>query len=96
MYTIKRAAELTGVSAATLRAWERRYDVVEPQRTDADSVLEKLPMRMTRSSPSSAARRGDGSGSKSAKMSSSTMISSLRSARPSRRCAICSPVAVAR
>ena len=35
MYTIKRAAELTGVSAATLRAWERRYDVVEPQRTDA-------------------------------------------------------------
>ncbi|WP_371417972.1 MerR family DNA-binding transcriptional regulator, partial [Janibacter hoylei] len=27
MYTIKRAAELTGVSAATLRAWERRYDV---------------------------------------------------------------------
>lgn len=35
MYTIKRAAELTGVPAATLRAWERRYDVVEPQRTDA-------------------------------------------------------------
>lgn len=35
MYTIKRAAELTGVPAATLRAWERRYDVVEPGRTDA-------------------------------------------------------------
>lgn len=35
MYTIKRAAELTGVPAATLRAWERRYDVVEPRRTDA-------------------------------------------------------------
>lgn len=35
MYTIKRAAELTGVPAATLRAWERRYDVVEPLRTDA-------------------------------------------------------------
>lgn len=35
MYTIKRAAELTGVPAATLRAWERRYDVVQPQRTDA-------------------------------------------------------------
>lgn len=35
MYTIKRAAELTGVPAATLRAWERRYDVVEPQRTEA-------------------------------------------------------------
>lgn len=35
MYTIKRAAELTGVPAATLRAWERRYDVVKPRRTDA-------------------------------------------------------------
>lgn len=35
MYTIKRAAELTGVPTATLRAWERRYDVVEPSRTDA-------------------------------------------------------------
>lgn len=35
MYTIKRAAELTGVPAATLRAWERRYDLVEPRRTDA-------------------------------------------------------------
>ena len=33
MYTIKRAAELTGVPAATLRAWERRYAVVAPQRT---------------------------------------------------------------
>ncbi|CAM4166533.1 MerR family transcriptional regulator [Janibacter anophelis] len=35
MYTIKRAAELTGIPAATLRAWERRYDVVEPHRTDS-------------------------------------------------------------
>lgn len=35
MYTIKRAAELTGVPAATLRAWERRYALVDPQRTDA-------------------------------------------------------------
>ena len=35
MYTIKRAAELTGVPAATLRAWERRYELVEPRRTDA-------------------------------------------------------------
>src|SRR6478609_1679362 len=32
MYTIKRAAELTGISVATLRAWERRYGVVSPQR----------------------------------------------------------------
>lgn len=34
MYTIKRAAELTGVPEATLRAWERRYSVVTPERTD--------------------------------------------------------------
>lgn len=35
MYTIKHAAELTGVSEATLRAWERRYELLSPQRTDA-------------------------------------------------------------
>ncbi|MGO4597027.1 MerR family transcriptional regulator [Terrabacter sp. 2RAF25] len=34
MYTIKRAAELTGISVATLRAWERRYAVVSPKRSD--------------------------------------------------------------
>ena len=32
MYTIKQAARLTGVSEASLRAWERRYRVVVPQR----------------------------------------------------------------
>lgn len=35
MYTIKRATELTGVPAATLRAWERRYALVDPERTEA-------------------------------------------------------------
>jgi len=34
MYTISRAAEHVGISAATLRAWERRYGVVSPARTD--------------------------------------------------------------
>ncbi|NLG21324.1 MAG: MerR family transcriptional regulator, partial [Actinomycetales bacterium] len=34
MYTIKRAADLTGVPEATLRAWERRYGMVRPERTD--------------------------------------------------------------
>jgi DNA-binding transcriptional MerR regulator len=34
MYTISRAAEQVGISAATLRAWERRYAVVAPTRTD--------------------------------------------------------------
>ncbi len=35
MYTIKRAAELVGVTVSTLRAWERRYGVVTPHRTEA-------------------------------------------------------------
>jgi methanogenic corrinoid protein MtbC1 len=35
MYTIRQAAALTGVSEATLRAWERRYGVVVPRRTDS-------------------------------------------------------------
>ncbi len=35
MVTIKRAAELTGVSEHTLRAWERRYHLVEPVRTES-------------------------------------------------------------
>lgn len=35
MYTIKRAAELTGVSEATLRAWERRYGVGASHRSDS-------------------------------------------------------------
>lgn len=32
-FTVKQVAGLTGVPAATLRAWERRYAVVEPERT---------------------------------------------------------------
>ena len=35
MYTIKEAALRTGVSVALLRAWERRYAIVEPTRTSA-------------------------------------------------------------
>jgi methanogenic corrinoid protein MtbC1 len=34
VYTVKRAAALTGISADTLRMWERRYAVVTPVRTD--------------------------------------------------------------
>ena len=33
MYTVKQVAALTGVTEATLRAWERRYAVVQPART---------------------------------------------------------------
>ncbi len=35
MYTIKHAAELTGLSATTMRAWERRYGIVSPDRTES-------------------------------------------------------------
>lgn len=33
MYTVKQVSSLTGVTDATLRAWERRYGVVEPSRS---------------------------------------------------------------
>ncbi len=35
MYTIKEASQRTGVSVALLRAWERRYGIVTPTRTEA-------------------------------------------------------------
>ncbi len=35
MYTIKQAAARSGVGASLIRAWERRYGVVSPRRTEA-------------------------------------------------------------
>lgn len=35
MYTIKQAAERTGIAIPTIRVWERRYGVVSPMRTPA-------------------------------------------------------------
>src|SRR3990170_6827798 len=35
MYTIKQAARVTGVTEASLRAWERRYGVVVPHRNES-------------------------------------------------------------
>src|SRR4030095_6881470 len=35
MYTIKRVSEMVGVPVATLRAWQRRYQVVNPGRSDS-------------------------------------------------------------
>jgi MerR family transcriptional regulator, light-induced transcriptional regulator len=35
MYTIKQASRLTGVSVASLHAWERRYGVVSPRRNES-------------------------------------------------------------
>ncbi len=48
MYTIKQAASRSGVSVPLLRAWERRYRIVEPARTAAgyrlydEAALERL------------------------------------------------------
>src|SRR5512138_789746 len=33
IYNMKAVEQQTGISAATLRAWERRYSLVEPKRT---------------------------------------------------------------
>ena len=35
MYTIKHASEMVGIPVATLRAWQRRYRVVNPERSNA-------------------------------------------------------------
>lgn len=35
MYTVKQVASLTGISEYTLRAWERRYGVVQPDRSSS-------------------------------------------------------------
>jgi MerR family transcriptional regulator, light-induced transcriptional regulator len=48
MYTIKQAAARTGLSIPTIRAWERRYSVVAPERTQAgyrlydEAAIERL------------------------------------------------------
>ena len=48
MYTIRQASARTGVSVALLRAWERRYRIVEPSRTASgyrlydEAALERL------------------------------------------------------
>jgi len=38
-YRIQAVADMTGIPAATLRAWERRYGVPAPARTDASYRL---------------------------------------------------------
>ena len=34
VYTIKTVVQITGMTSATLRAWERRYNVLSPGRSD--------------------------------------------------------------
>jgi DNA-binding transcriptional MerR regulator len=48
MYTIKQASTRAGVTVHVLRAWERRYGIVRPERTDAgyrlydEAAIERL------------------------------------------------------
>ena len=39
LYPIREVSRLTGVNAITLRAWERRYDLFEPVRTESGHRL---------------------------------------------------------
>ncbi|WP_268810321.1 MerR family transcriptional regulator, partial [Vibrio parahaemolyticus] len=34
LYAIRDVAEITGVKPVTLRAWQRRYNLIQPQRTE--------------------------------------------------------------
>ncbi len=43
MYTIKQASSRSGVAVATIRAWERRYGVIQPRRTPAGYRLYDEP-----------------------------------------------------
>lgn len=38
-YKIKTIADLAGFSPTLLRAWERRYDILEPERTETGHRL---------------------------------------------------------
>lgn len=64
MYTVKQAAALTGISEYNLRAWERRYGVVQPMRShggyrlysDTDLArLRRMTALMNRGVPASKA-----------------------------------------
>ncbi len=39
LYPIREVARLTGVNPVTLRAWERRYGLIQPTRTDSGHRL---------------------------------------------------------
>ena len=39
LYPIREVARLTGINPITLRAWERRYNLIEPVRTESGHRL---------------------------------------------------------
>jgi len=47
-YPMRTLSELTGIPATTLRAWERRYGLLEPVRTPAGHRSEAFTARLER------------------------------------------------
>ncbi len=42
LFPIREVARLTGVNPVTLRAWERRYGLIQPTRTESGHRLYSL------------------------------------------------------
>ena len=51
LYAIRDVSDLTGVKPVTLRAWQRRYNLIQPQRTEKGHRLyaNKTSIRSVRS-----------------------------------------------
>ena len=45
LYPIRAVAKLTGIPIETLRAWERRYDAVTPDRTARGRLYSDVEVR---------------------------------------------------
>ena len=39
LYAIREVSEMTGIKPVTLRAWQRRYGLIQPQRTETGHRL---------------------------------------------------------
>jgi hypothetical protein len=73
------AAELSGIPAATLRAWERRYGVPIPRRT-ASALLACVDAEQHVLGPLGAARRFAASGARTVVLGAMTPASALAEA----------------
>jgi len=93
MYTIKQAAARSGLNVPTVRAWERRYGVVRPERTAGgyrlydDTAIERLiAMRnlVERQGlrPSQAAEQVRAAGAELASLVERTALTTAESAEP--------------
>ena len=48
LYPIRAVSKLTGISIDTLRAWEKRYQVVAPQRDERGRLYTEADMQRLR------------------------------------------------